>query len=61
VDGNDIPYTGGSAIIDYAGQELANLNDQTGVVTRTLDMNALEKFRERFAFHEDADAFSVVV
>ena len=61
VDGNGIPYTGGSAIIDYAGQELANLNDQTGVVSRTLDIDALEKFRERFAFHEDADDFSIVV
>jgi predicted amidohydrolase len=61
VDGNDIPYTGGSAIIDYAGQELANLDDQTGVVSKTLDIDALEKFRERFAFHEDADDFSIVV
>ncbi|RLA27204.1 MAG: amidohydrolase [Gammaproteobacteria bacterium] len=61
VDGNDIPYTGGSAIIDYTGQELANLNDQTGVVSKTLDIDALEKFRNRFAFHEDADDFSIVV
>jgi predicted amidohydrolase len=60
-DGNDIPYTGGSAIIDYAGQELANLKDQTGIVSKTLDIAALEKFRERFAFHEDADDFSIVV
>ena len=61
VDGNDTPYTGGSAIIDYAGQELANLNDKTGVATRTLDFDSLQKFRDRFAFHKDADDFSIVV
>jgi predicted amidohydrolase len=61
VDGNDIPYTGGSAIIDYFGKELANLNDETGVVTRQLDLDSLQTFRERFAFHKDADEFSIVV
>jgi len=61
VDGNDIPYTGGSAIIDYAGQELAILNNETGIITRTLDIALLRKFRERFAFHKDADDFSIVV
>ena len=61
LDGNGIPYTGGSAIIDFAGQELANLNDKTGVVARTLDFESLQNFRDRFAFHKDADDFSIVV
>jgi len=61
LDGNDIPYIGGSAIIDYAGQELINLDDKTGVATRSLDIDSLQKFRDRFAFHKDADDFSIVV
>ena len=61
LDGNDIPYIGGSAIIDYAGQELINLNDKTGVATRSLNIDSLQKFRDRFAFHKDADDFSIVV
>jgi predicted amidohydrolase len=61
LDGNDVPYAGGSAIIDFAGQELANLNDKAGVVARTLDFESLQNFRNRFAFHKDADDFSIVV
>jgi len=60
VDGNDIPYTGGSAIIDYAGEELLNLDRATSVATRALDFDSLQKFRDRFAFHKDADDFSIV-
>jgi predicted amidohydrolase len=61
LDGNGIPYIGGSAIIDFAGQELTNLNDKAGVVARTLDIESLKNFRDRFAFNKDADDFSIVV
>jgi len=56
-DGNDVPYAGGSTIIDYLGQELAGLGEQQGMLTATLDLEALQKFRQRFAFHKDADDF----
>lgn len=59
VDGNDLPYTGGSCIVDYRGADLANLKDQNGVATATLDLQTLSKFRNRFAFDKDADAFTV--
>jgi predicted amidohydrolase len=59
VDGNDLPYAGGSAIIDYLGHELVDLGDQPGVATASLDLEALQRFRERFAFHKDADDFTL--
>jgi predicted amidohydrolase len=58
-DGNDLPYVGGSAVIDYLGQEVADLGDRVGTTTSTLDLEQLEKFRDRFAFHKDADAFQI--
>ena len=59
VDGNDLPYAGGSAIINYLGQDLTDLSDKPGVATVSLDKAELETFRERFAFHKDADDFSI--
>lgn len=60
VDGNDLPYSGGSVIIDYLGEELANIGDKVGIATKVLEFSALQKFRDRFAFHRDADDFSLV-
>lgn len=58
-DGNNLPYSGGSAIVDYLGQDLADLGDREGLASVTLDKAALEKFREKFPFHIDADTFSI--
>lgn len=58
-DGNELPYAGGSAIIDYLGHDLANLGDSPGTASATLDLESLNKFRERFAFHKDADNFTL--
>ncbi len=58
-DDNDISYFGGSAIIDFLGDDLANLNDREGSVSANLDLEKLAAFRERFAFHKDADNFIV--
>lgn len=58
-DGNDIPYDGGSAIIDYLGADLVNLGDREGTASATLESEKLTAFRERFAFHKDADKFTI--
>lgn len=58
-DGNDLPYAGGSAIVNYLGENIVDLGDRDGVATATLDTEELQAFRERFAFHLDADKFSV--
>ena len=52
IDGNDIPYSGGSSIIDFLG-------DHAGTVSVELDLEKLRAFRERFAFHKDADSFAI--
>lgn len=58
-DGNDFPYAGGSAVVDYLGQDLVDLADRAGHATVSLDREALMKFRTRFAFHKDADRFEL--
>ena len=58
-DGNDIPYAGGSAVLDYLGEDMADLGEARGTATVTLEHAALMKFRDRFAFHRDADAFTL--
>ena len=58
-DGNELPYLGGSAIIDYLGQDVVDLGDREGVGTASLDLDELEAFRERFPFDKDADKFTV--
>lgn len=58
-DGNDLPYDGGSAIVDYLGASLADLGAEPGVATATLSLEDLARFRTRFAFQDDADAFTI--
>lgn len=58
-DGNGLPYDGGSAIVDFLGQDIVDLGDQVATATVTLERDALIRFRERFPFHRDADRFSL--
>lgn len=58
-DGNDLLYAGGSAIIDFYGNELALLDEHEAHASATLDPQALTSFRERFPFDVDADSFSI--
>lgn len=58
-DGNELPYSGGSAIVNYLGENIVDLGEKVGVATATLDTEKLQAFRERFAFHLDADEFSL--
>lgn len=58
-DGNDISYSGGSSIIDYLGEDLVNLGDRQGTASAELDLEKLTAFRDKFAFHKDADEFTI--
>jgi len=58
-DGNDIPYAGGSSIIGFLGEDLASLDAQEGTAAADLDLEKLTAFRDRFAFHADADNFTI--
>ena len=60
-DGNNLPYLGASAIVDYLGQDLLDLGEKPGQGAATLNADELTTFRERFPFHRDADHFEVSV
>jgi omega-amidase len=61
-DGNGAAYSGDSAAVDFQGQALGG--DHGGgdfVETVVLDREALQKFREKFPAHLDADDFELRV
>ncbi|MGN6191579.1 MAG: amidohydrolase [Rhodanobacteraceae bacterium] len=58
-DGNQLPYSGDSGVLDYLGQAMVDLGAQEQTVTVTLDPAALAAFREKFPAWMDADAFEL--
>jgi predicted amidohydrolase len=61
-DGNGITYIGNSAIIDFKGEDLARLEPgATGVLSATLNYEALAEFRKAFPAGLDADSFEVIM
>ena len=59
-DGNQVPYTGGSAVYDPEGRTLAEAGDDACLLTVTLDGDALADYRRRFPAWQDADDFQLV-
>ena len=59
-DGNSVEYRGGSAAYDWNGTAVVEGTDEPGVLTATLDLNALKANRQRFPAWRDADAFEVM-
>ena len=59
VDGNELPYSGDSAVIDFLGQPLTELGPGEGVTTTTISAEALAAHRERFPAMLDADRFTL--
>lgn len=60
-DGNDLPYRGGSAVIDFRGETVVDLGDRNATATVEIDFDRQADFRERYAFHLDADDFTLDV
>lgn len=61
VDGNDLPYSGDSALIDFKG--LTRVGAQPGeetIITSGLDKQALMDFRAAFPAMNDADRFTLI-
>ncbi|HWU71679.1 MAG TPA: amidohydrolase [Pseudoxanthomonas sp.] len=58
-DGNNLHYSGDSAVIDFLGHPVSECTDQEVVVTTTLQAAELAAHRERFPAMLDADAFSI--
>lgn len=60
-DGNNLNYSGDSAVLDFLGQPMIELGSQEQVATATLDYDALTAHRERFPAWMDADEFRLGV
>lgn len=54
-------YSGGTALIDPYGHTLGACKDgEEGEVTADIDMEELERFRQKFPVLDDADAFELM-
>lgn len=58
-DGNDIYYAGDSVVLNFAGQSLYQISHLEDIFTTTLSYQALQEFRQRFAFLNDRDDFTI--
>lgn len=58
-DGTDKPYLGESALIDFRGERLTYQQKLEIVHTKTLEIEGLSTYREKFPAWRDADLFSI--
>lgn len=58
-DGNNLHYSGDSAVIDFLGQPISECTDEPVVTTTTLQAKELAAHRERFPAMLDGDAFEL--
>ena len=54
-----LEYVGDSAVIDFYGREVVDMSSREGVEVVELDMEALQRFREKFNVAADADDFDI--
>jgi omega-amidase len=59
-DGNDLEYSGDSAIIEYSGQPLCRLSGEAGVYTAELSIDKQNHYRKQLPFLKDADAVKII-
>lgn len=57
IDGNSLKYQGDSKVIDPLGETLINLKESNTIKQIDLEINHLNKVREKFRFLKDADEF----
>ena len=58
-DGNNLHYSGDSAVIDFLGQPASECAEEVVVVTTTLQASELAAHRQRFPAMLDGDAFEL--
>lgn len=58
-DGNNLEYSGDSALIDFSGQQIFQISGKEGVFTTTISTEPLQQFRQQLPFLQDADAFDL--
>lgn len=60
-DGNGIAHSGGSSILDFAGDSLVEAQDDYQQIIRAeLSLSKLQEFRKSFPVYLDADDFEIV-
>jgi predicted amidohydrolase len=59
-DGNGATYAGDSVALDFLGQPLSSEGGGDRVETAVLDLDSLQKYREAFPAHLDADRYDIV-
>jgi predicted amidohydrolase len=58
-DGNQITYQGDSAVIDFKGNPIVDLGDQSAIQTVEINKENLDVFRKIFPAFLDADSFDL--
>jgi len=57
-DGRGVDHNGGTAIYDFKGQRMQQASDnEPGLITETLSLDALAQFKQHFPAYLDADEF----
>ncbi len=59
VDANDLNYQGDSSIIKPDGTIVQSIEKESGIIVETISLEEVKKYREKFAFSADADAFTI--
>ena len=60
VDGNDIEHVGSTALYDFKGMPQNPPNSEESILQFTLSKSELNRFREKFPAHLDADEFEIL-
>jgi omega-amidase len=59
-DGNNVPHSGGTTIINFDGENILSATDnQQEIIATQLDFSKLEKFKANFPAFLDADEFEL--
>lgn len=59
-DGNEVPFHGHSAAIDFKGNVISHLGQEETFKVVTLEKTPLASFRKKFPIHLDADKFQIL-
>jgi len=59
-DGVGVDYAGGSLVVDYLSNRIAEAGTDTETVRATLSLDKLNSYREKFPAWRDADPFQLV-
>jgi omega-amidase len=60
VDGEGVDHAGGSCAVDPMGKLISRMDNQPGIQSSLLNLNAVRDFREKFPAWKDADRFKII-